>query len=129
MLDSKIKEICEKHEFLEPVELLVGLTNGIDLRRLSVVYDWLSRFEEEYGGEAMPDELEWLQLKDLIKQHSKFSVVSSTESLTAQKVLIEYQHPKKKSVDVTAHVSTSGAVTPLTSVEIRKFKRKFNKVV
>lgn len=129
MIDQKIREICEKHEFIDPVELLVGLTNGVDLRKVSAVYSWLLSFEREYGDEEMPNALEWLHLKELIKTEAKFSMVSSSESLTAQKALIEYQHPKKKSIDVTANVNANVCVNPLSTREIRRFKRKFEKLV
>lgn len=129
MIEQKIKEICERNNFKEPVELLVGLTNGVDLRKLNVVYSWLMAFEEEYGEEEVPDALEWFEFKELIKHESKFQTISTSESLTAQKALIEYQHPKKKSIDVTANINTNAKVKPLNSREIARFKRKFNKMV
>lgn len=129
MIEQKIKEICEQNGFKDPVELLVGLTNGVDLRKLNTVYSWLMAFEAEFGDEELPEAMEWLELKELIKTEAKFQTVSTAESLAAQKALIEYQHPKKKSVDITANVSGSIGVHPLSASEIRRFKRRFEKMV
>lgn len=129
MIDQKIKEYCEKHDFIDPVELLVGLTNGVDLRKVNAAYSWIMQFEDKFGEDAEPDALEWLELKDLIKREARFQNVSSAQSQSAQRALIEYQHPKKKSIDVTANINASVGVSPLTAQEIRRFKRKFDKLV
>jgi len=129
MIEEKVKKYCEKHGFIDPVELLVGLTNGVDLRKLNAVYSWVMEFEEEFDEEAEPDAIDWFELKELIKNEAKYSNVSSAESQSAQRTLIQYQHPKKKSVDVKTNLTTTTGVTPLTASEIRRFKRKFDNLV
>lgn len=125
-LADQVKEVCEAHKLLDPIELLTGLTNGIDLRKTSLVYEWILGFEEE-AGEDPPDDFEWAQLKELVKAEFRFRPVDISESLSAQKVLMEYLHSKKKSVDMSI-TSTDATVKPLTPREVRLFKRKFNRI-
>lgn len=124
-LTTKVEEVCKEHQLLDPTRLLIGLTNGVDLRKQSAIYKWLIAFEEQFGENEAPDEIEFEQLKEIIKEEAKYAFVTLDQSLTAQKTLLEYMHPKKKSVDLTANVSST-AVTPLKASEIRRFKRKFD---
>ena len=126
--DNKIKGICDENGLIDPVELLTGLSNGVDLRKNGLVYAWLLDFEDEEGGN-LPSLNDWFELKSLIKIECRRLPVSMAESLTAQKALIEYMHSKRKSVDITTRVDGDGVVTPLTLREIKKFNRKFNSKV
>lgn len=122
--DRKIKEICKENDLKDPVELLTGLSNGVDLRKNGLVYAWIQDFEEDEGDD-LPSPTDWFELKSLIKQECRFLPVSSAEQLTAQKALIEYMHSKRKSIDITTTANSEGVVTPLTLREIKRFKRKF----
>lgn len=123
-ISREVKKVCEEHDFIDPTILLTALTNGVDLRKVSLVYKWIVEFEDEAGDEP-PDELEFEQLKELIKNEARYLPVSLSDSLNAQKTLMEYMHSKKKSVDVQT-TSTGDSVQPLKPSEVRRFKRKFN---
>lgn len=123
--DRKIKEICNENGLIDPVELLTGLSNGVDLRKNGLVYAWLLDFEEEEGDD-LPSLEDWFELKSLIKIECRRLPVSMAESLAAQKALIEYMHSKRKAIDITTSIKGEGVVTPLTLKEIKKFNRKFN---
>lgn len=127
MLDKRINKICKDNEFSTPLELLVGLTNGVDLRKENIVHRWLVEYEKEYNDEP-PGIDDWYALTQLIKHESKFSFVDVKDSLAAQKAILEYQHPKRKSIDLNVDSSGNAKVEPLTYSEIRKFKKKFNTV-
>ena len=126
--DRKIKEICVKNGLVNPVEILTGFSNGVDLRKKAQIYAWLIEFEED-EGDNLPNVDDWLELKNLIKQECRHYPVSMAETLSAQKTLIEYMHSKRKSIDVTTSTKGDGVVTPLTLKEVKRFNRKFNSKV
>ena len=118
------RRICRKQNLKNPVELLVGLANGVDLTTTSAVYDFAEKLKEDHG-EDLPDDFDYLELLELIKNSHQFVTVDFNTRMQAQKTLVEYQHPKRKSVEVV-NKSEGGAVSELTAKEVRIFKRKFN---
>ncbi len=125
-LHKRLLEVCDEHKLLDPTTLLIGLTNGKDLRKTSLAYEWVLAFEEEHGDTEVPTDLEFELLKEIIKEEGRNAPVTLDQSIVAQKTLLEYVYPKRKSVDVTQN-SASNTVTPLRPSEIRRFERKFNK--
>lgn len=118
-------EIAENNNKLKnPLELLVGLANGVDLSNGSIVYAIAKNLHDEYGDE-LPDEYEYSHLIDAIFETCRFESVGIKEMLQAQKTLVEYQHPKRKSVEVTT-TGTAEAVTELNEKEISTFWQKFD---
>lgn len=119
------EKVIERHENLKnPLELLVGLANGVDLSEKSLVYEFALKLKDEYGKD-MPDEFDYAELIDLIIDTNKFQPIDVKDQLTAQKTLVEYQHPKRKSIEVTT-TSEDGATTELNEDEIKLFWKKFN---
>lgn len=124
-IDEKMKKTCEELGLYDPTILLVALANGRDLTEDSEVYRLLKEHEEEFGDEP-PDEFQWVEFKDAIKRSLQFAPVSETTKFQSQRTLAEYLHNKKKSVEVTDK-SQQAAITSLSSREVRRFKRIFNK--
>ena len=118
------RKICRKRKLKNPVELLVGLANGVDLTTTSAVYDFVEKLKEDYG-EDVPDDFDYLELLELIENSHQFVTVDFNTRMQAQRTLVEYQHPKKKAVEVT-NVSDNGVVSELNAKEVRIFIRKFN---
>lgn len=121
--DDKLKKTCEKMNLLDPIVLLVGLANGKDLSSHSLLYEWILNHEAN-NGEDPPDQWDWLELVDLIKNHARFIPVDEKTKLQAQRTLAEYQHNKKKSIEITDNQKQE-AVTKLTRMEIKRFERIF----
>lgn len=124
-LDEKLQKTCNDLGLVDPIILLVGFANGRDLSKSSLLYQWILQHEEENGGEP-PDEFEWLELVELIKDYARFLPIPNSQMLTAQRTLAEYMHNKKKSVEITDNTSIVES-KPLSTREIRRFKRTFNK--
>ena len=124
-LNTQLKNLADEYGFLDPLSLLMGFANGQDLRGHSLVYQKVLEIEEEFG-DAPPDTWEWDELIEMIKNDYRFLPVSRSTSEAASKTLLEYQHNKKKSVEVTDK-SAKGEVTELSRTEVRRFLRVFNK--
>lgn len=114
----------ENSKLKSPLELLVGLANGYDLSEKSLVYELALKFKKEYG-DNLPDEYDYDELLELIFDTYEYSTVSIKDQLAAQKTLVEYQHPKRKSVEVNT-VGDAGAISALTAKEANLFWKKFN---
>ena len=122
-LEQQLKEVSEEFNFIDPVTLLQGLANGVDLRGHSKAYLWVLDHEAQNGDE-IPGVWEWEDLAELIKSEFRFLPIDKGTSLQASKVLIEYMHNKKKAVEVTDKTS-SGEVTELTRNEIKRVQKIF----
>ena len=119
------KEIAKNNKNLKnPLELLVGLANGYDLSSSSLAYNFARKLIEENGYD-LPDEYEYLHLLELIVDVGANETIGVKEMLQAQKTLVEYQHPKRKSVEVT-NLSDTKAISELNEKEVKTFWEKFN---
>lgn len=123
--DKKLQKACEDLNLIDPIVLLVGLANGQDLTNESTIATWLKEHEEG-NGDNPPGELEWLELVDMIKYYYTAMPIDEKTKLVAQKTLAEYQHSKKKSIEITDK-STIEPVGDLKTSEIKRFKRVFNR--
>lgn len=121
--DSKLRRILRKNKLRDPIELLILLSNGVDVSGNSVVYEWILQ-HERYNGDNPPGEAEWQDLVRLIKNHCRYEPVSVSTKLQAQKTLAEYEHNKRKSIEILDEKSTD-TVTELSIREIKKFERYF----
>ena len=124
-LDEKLQTACDELGMLDPMILLVGLANGKDLTTTSLLYQWMENHIQANGDEP-PDEFDWFELQELIKENMKFTIVDESTKLNAQKTIAEYLHNKKKSVEVTDKTQQA-SITDLTRREVRRFNRVFNK--
>ena len=122
-LEQQLKEVSEEFNFIDPVTLLQGIANGVDLRGHSKAYLWVLEHEASNGDE-LPDMWEWEDIVELIKSEFRFLPVDKGTSLQAQKVLIEYMHNKRKAVEITDK-SSSGEVTKLNRADIKRVERIF----
>jgi len=124
-LDKKVEDLCDKHGVVEPLEFLTQVAAGQDPRYVSDLYDKIKAIEHEYGDE-LPDDWDWLEIKEIIKERYKHFVVPLAESHKAMNQILEYTHAKKKQVDHTGRIDTTKQVQPLSRKEIRVFTKKFN---
>lgn len=121
---DEIDEICSAKGAKEPLEFLASLVAGHDPRLLSDVYIMASNIEEDNFGDP-PDPEQWEELLQLIKRQYKHSPVPVGISKSAATTLAEYQHAKRKSIEL----HTSGEhvqVEPLTAEELDLFEEWFN---
>lgn len=124
-LDEKLKETCDELGLLDPMILLVGLANGKDLTATSLLFKWMENHISENGDEP-PDEFDWFELCEIIKQHMQYCIVDESTKLNAQKTIAEYLHSKKKSLELTDK-TVQASITDLSTKEIKRFQRVFNK--
>jgi len=122
--ESKVRALCEELKIPDPVEFLTKIMGGTDPRRVSLVYLKIKALEEEYGNEP-PDEFDWLDLVELIKDDYRGSIVEMAKSQDAAKQLLEYMHPKRKAVE---KIETKAPVSdkPLTRQHIRLIRKRFD---
>ena len=119
-----IDQLCKDSGSKTPEEILIPLSNGIDPRRTSQIYRRLQEIEDEFGDDP-PDEWSWLELVELIKFEYCYAPVSVSESAAAAKTLMEYKHPKRKSVE-KIDLTPTAAETELTKSQIRKLRKAFD---
>lgn len=122
--EDSVKEICEKNDIPTPIEFLTKIMGGTDPRQVSLVYHKIVALEEEYGEEP-PDIFDWLDLVELIKREYRHSIVEIGKSQDAAKQLMEYMHPKRKSIEKIEKVEQIEEVK-LTRREIRNIKKAFD---
>lgn len=119
-----IDQICRDSGNKTPEEILIPLSNGQDPRRVSLVYQKIQQIEDEYGTEP-PDEWDWLDLLELIKTECRYGIVPVKESAAAAKTLMEYKHPKRKSIE-TMDATPVTESKELTEEEIKILKKEFD---
>jgi len=125
-LDDKLQNTCDEFNLLDPVVLLIGAANGIDLSSRSKIYERILELENEYG-ENVPDPMDYSELTDLIRSEFRYTPIERKDMITAQKTLSEFMHAKKKALDIKGMEETeSGKVEDLTRSEIRLFKKRFD---
>jgi len=125
-LDEKLHGACKDLGLIDPMVLLVGLANGKDLSKESLVYEMALNIQESIEiGEI--DEFEILEFLEEVFKHCRWKPVEQTVQKDAQKAVVEYMHNKKKAVEITdKSTNKHGAPTDLTKREIRRFNRTFN---
>lgn len=121
---EKVENLCKELNTVDPISFLTNIMSGKDPRRVSLVYLKIKALEEEYGEEP-PDEWDWLELIDLIKREYQFSIVDIGKSQDAAKQLLEYMHPKRKSVDVT-DTTKEVMTSSLNPREIKLLRKEFD---
>lgn len=120
-IEEQINKICEKENSPTPLEFLTSVMNGKDPRRVSTVYKHLLDLEDLNGDEP-PDQYEWLELVELIKNEYRFSIVEIGKSQDAAKQLMEYTHPKRKAIEktITNKASSTSKITRREAITLRK---------
>lgn len=122
--ESQVKALCDELKIPSPVKFLTQIMGGTDPRRVSLVYQRILALEEQNGDEP-PDEWDWLELVELIKQEYRGSIVEIGKSQDAAKQLMEYMHPKRKAVEVTQ--KSKGIPTgKLSRLEIKRLRKEFD---
>lgn len=122
--EEKIVSICEKEGFSTPIEFLTQIMSGRDPRQVSTVYLRIKELEKQ-NGDTPPDDWEWAELVALIKSDYQFSIVEIAKSQDAAKQLMEYMHPKRKSIEQTNTIKTADTST-LSKREIKNIRKAFD---
>lgn len=125
-LEEKIEQMCEQIGAPKPFEFLMQVASGTDPRNTSLIYNMVESLENQNGEGTAPDDFDWMELVDVIREKYKGAKVSIGESQAATKLILEYTHSKKRQTDLNGAVEGQGAIEPLTAGEIRAFNKKFN---
>lgn len=121
---EEVEQICAAKGAKEPLEFLAALVAGHDPRELSRIYTMAEAIEEENFGDPPTDE-QWEELLQTIRQLYKYAPVGVGVSKSAATTLAEYQHPKRKSIELAGTASLV-EVTPLTPEELDLFEEWFH---
>jgi hypothetical protein len=122
--ETQVTQLCKKLNIPEPIEFLTKIMSGSDPRRIALVYLKIKALEEEYGDQP-PDEYDWLDLVEMIKNDYRGSIVEIAKSQDAAKQLLEYMHPKRKAVEkIEPREKISDK--PLNRRQIRLIKERFD---
>jgi len=108
----------------EPLKFLAALMNGTDPREFSSVYTMAQIIEDDNFGDP-PTEAQWEELLELIDKQCKHKPVDVGASLTAARTIAEYQHAKRKSIEVVSS-SAEIAIPELTENEFDLFEAWFD---
>lgn len=109
---------------LDPLGFLRAVMAGVDPRRHSDIWNLAQAIEAENLGDP-PTAIQWQALLDIIEDQHRFRPVGMDQSQRAAMTLAEYEHPKRKSVELT----TDGAaveVPELTAGDFELFEEWFN---
>ena len=122
---EEVEQACAEAGAKEPLEFLAALVSGHDPRQLSDVYIMAETIEEENFGDPPNDE-QWEELLNLIRQQYKHSPVPVAVSKSAATTLAEYQHSKRKSIEIHAAAGGPVDLPPLTEKELELFEEWFS---
>lgn len=118
-----VAAVCAARGLKEPLEFLASLMAGQDPRELSHIYTMAEAIEDDNYGDP-PDAEQWEELLTLIRTQYKHAPVPVGISKAAATELAQYQHPKRKSIEL----ATTGAavdIKPLTDEEFELFEEWF----
>lgn len=117
-------EVCRAKGAPEPLEFLASLAAGVDPRTLSDVYIVAQQIEDDnFGGP--PTTEQWEELLAIIERDYKQAPVPLGISKAAATTLAEYQHPKRKSIELAMN-GPAASIPPLTAEELDLFEEWFN---
>lgn len=125
-LEEKIQAMCEELGAPQPFEFLMQVASGTDPRNTSLIYNMVEQLENQNGEGVAPDDFDWMELVDVVREKYKGAKVSIGESQAATKLILEYTHSKKRQTDLNGAVEGQGEIESLTAREIRLFTKKFN---
>lgn len=125
-LEEKIQQMCEELGAPQPFEFLMQVASGTDPRNTSLIYNMVEALENQNGEGCAPDDFDWMELVDIIREKYKGAKVSIGESQAATKLILEYTHSKKRQTDLNGAAEGQQEIESLTKSEIRLFTKKFN---
>jgi hypothetical protein len=124
---ADLRIAIESKNLDDPLVFLNSIMQGHDPRALSQTYQKVLELEQVQNFEEHDPVDLCQELIELIKQDLKFEPVGVRDSINAGKILSEYVHAKRKSVEITEGTSqTNTALVPLSEAEIQEFKEIFN---
>lgn len=108
----------------DPLSFLESVMKGQDPRGLSSIYELVTAINDF----TELSESDWEEIVAEVTDNLKHQPVSLSESLNAGKTLAEYQHAKRKHIELKdgGTISLSAHNMPLSIEEIELFKEKFN---
>lgn len=125
-LEEKIERMCEEIGAPKPFEFLMQVASGTDPRNTSLIYNMVDMLDDRNGEGTAPDDFDWMELVDVIREKYKGAKVSIGESQAATKLILEYTHSKKRQTDLNGSAEGQQEIEKLTKSEIRLFTKKFN---
>ena len=125
-LEEKIERMCEEIGAPKPFEFLMQVASGTDPRNTSLIYNMVDMLDDRNGEGCAPDDFDWMELVDVIREKYKGAKVSIGESQAATKLILEYTHSKKRQTDLNGAADGKQEIEELTKREIRMFTKKFN---
>lgn len=125
-LEEKIEAMCEEIGAPKPFEFLMQVASGTDPRNTSLIYNMVEMLDDRNGEGSAPDDFDWMELVDVIREKYKGAKVSIGESQAATKLILEYTHSKKRQTDLNGAAEGQQEIEKLTKSEIRMFTKKFN---
>ena len=100
-LEEKIEAMCEEIGAPKPFEFLMQVASGTDPRNTSLIYNMVEMLDDRNGEGSAPDDFDWMELVDVIREKYKGAKVSIGESQAATKLILEYTHSKKRHCPTT----------------------------
>lgn len=121
----QLREAIKKGESTDPLAFLEAVMHRQDPTCMSSIHNLANDINDLNDGP--PNKKEWKQLLKLIDKYCRYRVSSSTEANNAARVLVEYMHPKRRSIETTnLNVNANLADNPLTKPEINKLLKEWN---
>lgn len=118
--------MCEEIGAPKPFEFLMQVASGTDPRNTSLIYNMIEKLDNQNGEGNAPDDFDWMELVDVVREKYKGAKVSIGESQAATKLILEYTHSKKRQTDLNGASEGQQEIEKLTKSEIRMFTKKFN---
>lgn len=123
-LFDAIGEVCKDAGVDEPAGFLAAIMTGTDPREsVSRLYRLMIKI-----GEDTPTQGQWEELRELVLDDPVYKPtrVSFQASQQAARSLLQYLHPRLRSMEVTGHLSAAiGITAPLTKEDVKSFEDWF----
>ncbi len=123
-LESAVSKVCKDVDIEGPLKFLASVMSGVDPRRVSHIWQLVQIIEEENFGDP-PTNDQWEEIVEAVERDYEPSPVDLVSSQRAAITLAEYQHPKRKSVEVIGE-GGKVEVPKLTDDELDLFEAWFN---
>ena len=119
---DELREMIHNGLIADPLVFLASLVDGYDPRKISAVYNYIEKIEDENG---LPTQDQWDMLKSLARKYGRFESVGIEVSLSSAKSIAEYTHAKKKEIK-NENVNADSSYTPLTKDEVIIFRETWD---
>lgn len=109
---------------LDPLGFLRAVMSGHDPRKQSDIYNTAQAIDADNLGDP-PTVEQWEDLLGIISRDHRYRPVTMEQSQKAAMTLAEYEHAKRKSVEISTD-GTTVEVPEMTTDELELFEEWFN---